>query len=231
MGYAFQIHLFHHLLALSANYLELKSESPEPVPTYRVAIPPRMEGCPPRDTYQEIPVRASSNGPPVQAKVSMEDWERLSAFSKDWRLSAHGYVMCYRNRKPYYMHKMVLHDLDAIHINGDKLDNRRCNLQPPTFCLHSATLDLLPPDSPLGIGIRSYGEEKRYEGAVVQNRPHGFGILYESQKQTLGWWQDGELYTGIVMEYKPLPTSWIESSTPQLIRSWLLLRGVRYTPT
>lgn len=218
----------HHLLALASNFLELRSESPDCGHAARVFVPRPMETCPRNASFCEIPVRVPHSETEVRALVSPEDYPHLSAITPAWRLSSSGYVVCSKNRKLVYMHKIILQDQRGRHINGDRLDNRRCNLRPSPLPLKTAVLEFL--DSPHGQGVREYGAGKRYEGSFAQNRPHGFGILREPHKETVGWWQEGALYTGIVMEFKPIPERWKDSSVPQLFRAWLLLRGVMYRP-
>lgn len=220
--------LTHHLLALASNFLELRSESPHCKHAERVFIPKSMQGCPRNESACEIPIRHPHSSTDEFALVSPEDYAQLVAIAPVWRVSSSGYVISKKRGVNTYMHKVVLQGQRGRHINGNRLDNRRCNLRTSPLPLRKAILDFL--DSPQGEGVCEYGDTKRYEGSFAQWKPHGFGTLYETDKQTIGWWQKGALYTGIVMEFKPLPERWKDTSSPKLFRAWLLLRGVVYKP-
>ena len=82
-------------------------------------------------TYKEIPL---SRG--YFAKVDSEDYEALSAFK--WHVSCEKannlYAKRMSNRKHISMHRWLLNAQPGQmidHINGDSLDNRKCNLR---FC-------------------------------------------------------------------------------------------------
>jgi len=45
-----------------------------------------------------------------------------------------------------------------------------------------------------------------YHGEIHNHVPHGFGTLYEDRKTTLGWWMLGIFKSGLVIEYKSVPS-------------------------
>lgn len=70
--------------------------------------------------------------------VDDEDFERLAQYR--WHFTSHGYARRsgWENGKKtnILMHRIILGDvcagMDVDHINGNRLDNRRCNLRPAT---------------------------------------------------------------------------------------------------
>lgn len=70
----------------------------------------------------------------VFAKVSPEDYEKVTRISKEWRKSSSGYAIHVvkseenpKSFKTFYMHRVIF-GAQAKHVNGDRLDNRRENL-------------------------------------------------------------------------------------------------------
>lgn len=63
------------------------------------------------------------------ALIDKEDYELLSQYT--WFLSNGGYAIASKDNKSVYMHRLVMNtpnDLQAHHINHDRLDNRKKNL-------------------------------------------------------------------------------------------------------
>ena len=85
--------------------------------------------------YRTIPLHGK-RGSGKHALVSLEDYDRLAG--QRWHLSTIGYPRTRHgpgSRTHVYMHQLVCqapegHHVD--HVNGDKLDNRRCNLRSAT---------------------------------------------------------------------------------------------------
>ena len=60
--------------------------------------------------------------------------------SHTWTFSRRGYVVTSVNRKKVYLHRMLMpvdSGFDVDHVNGNKLDNRRCNLR---VCTHQQNM-------------------------------------------------------------------------------------------
>lgn len=106
----------------------------------------------------------------------------------------------------------------ATHVNGDRLDNRRENLvskkrkRPSDLSLQDLEIKTILPLScdsdniPVhGKDVTIYYDNKVYSGEIHNRLPHGFGVLTETQKTSLGWWMNGEFKNGLIMEHKPLP--------------------------
>lgn len=168
-----------------------------------------------------IPARINNTFCTVDAIVSPEDYDRLTAISEEWYVSSNGYVVwSKRVNKKYvrkYMHKEIM-GAPATHVNGDRLDNRRENLvlkrrkRAPELSLQDLEiLSILPTtcfqdDIPqCGKDVTIKYDDRIYSGEVRDYMPHGFGVLTETQKTSLGWWHQGEFKKGLIMEHKPVP--------------------------
>lgn len=84
----------------------------------------------------------------ASTRVDRKDFERFGGMS--WHLSSNGYVRGStggrRDKRCIYLHRLIL-DIDgtglhADHINGDRLDNRRCNLRAVTQAENNQNLRL-----------------------------------------------------------------------------------------
>jgi len=172
-------------------------------------------------SFCTIPVQVPKSDTQVQALVSPEDYEMLVGFTPMWRLSGNGYVVSGKrvNGKNVlrYMHKLILNE-SATHINKNKLDNRRVNLQPlqtvdpeEGITIHSINplMDFVHtsvdvPQESTYCTIR-YHDDMIYRGEIHQYKPHGFGTLEERNKTSLGWWMQGNFKHGLVMYLVPIP--------------------------
>lgn len=66
----------------------------------------------------------------VTVLVDAEDVPRIS--TRRWRISCNGYVVASVNNHNETLHRFLLQPAEGLwvdHINGDRLDNRRCNLR------------------------------------------------------------------------------------------------------
>lgn len=64
------------------------------------------------------------------AIIDYEDTTKAKDYS--WSLTANGYARGVKDEKDVYMAKLILKSTITDHINGDRLDNRKCNLRPAT---------------------------------------------------------------------------------------------------
>lgn len=219
--------MFHHLLSLMQSYFELRADSPplDVVQGMHMASPTNIIT---NRSVCQIPVRLPRDVQEVNALISCEDYDKITAISRVWHLSTKGYVISSKRiggkQKVTFLHRVV-RDVPSMHLNGDKLDNRRENVVPTNrktvknrrcpeedeliIQTISPLLDFTtsPDSTPFEskhCSIR-YPHGMNYSGEIHQYRPHGFGTLTEQNKISLGWWLRGEFRSGIVMYLKPIP--------------------------
>lgn len=138
-----------------------------------------------REDKPLIPV-GGPDGVVAFAKVSPEDYERLSTYS--WSIAGRGYARLGRpGGGADYMHRLVLiTDKQVDHINGDPLDNRRENLREATNAQnHSAFSSRAPGVS----GVRGVSRDRNKWQARVTHlgktyRKGGFDTVEEAAD----WW-------------------------------------------
>ncbi|WP_404944690.1 HNH endonuclease [Ralstonia pickettii] len=71
-------------------------------------------------------------------EIDVDDVEAVSGF--DWKIGSGGYAVRHRDGKVELMHRVISGAADGVlvdHKNGNKLDNRRCNLR---FCCHAENM-------------------------------------------------------------------------------------------
>lgn len=222
MHLAFTIGLIHHLLALSSNYLELKSSSPEFLapPFHRIVFPDK---CFANMSFCEIPVRLPKTDTQIMTCVSPQDYETMKKLAPVWRMNNRGYVITSRRREGkyrlIYMHKEIAGEA-CRHLNGDRLDNRRENLIParprrPFIELspldlknvhplldHVETLDnTISRDSSGKYSTIRYNDKKVYSGETHNGIPHGLGTLVERDRSSFGWFLYGQFKSGCVLDH------------------------------
>lgn len=219
-------------------------DSPDLARAGQVVAPMTMMN---NETFSVIPVRMPNSKEEVSAVVSSEDYERLVAITPVWHVSSSGYVITSKRlegrSKVTYMHREVLGE-SGTHRNGDKFDNRRCNLQAsPLRCDYelstiSPFLDFPYKSSePLPTDSRhmtiDYENGMIYKGEIHNSVPHGFGTLYEDSKHkvSLGWWLQGTFQGGVVLYPTAIPKAIKEEyniTIPQIQKAVLVVNGKVY---
>jgi hypothetical protein len=72
----------------------------------------------------------AGNNPPQTVYFDSMDLFLIAKY--DWRISNMGYAYTTNKKKWLAMHRLLMRPLDDLvvdHLNGNKLDNRRCNLE------------------------------------------------------------------------------------------------------
>jgi len=227
--------IFHHLFGFMQSYLELRADRPplDFVQGMHMASPTNTGT---NGSVCQIPVRLPRDMQEVNALVSCEDYDKITAISPVWHLSTKGYVVSSKRvqgkQKVTFLHRIV-RDVPSMHLNGDKLDNRRENVIPTNRgtkknrrCAEedeliiqtiSPLLDFAttPENTPFESKHCTivYPNNMNYSGEIHQYKPHGFGTLTEINKMSLGWWLQGVFKSGIVMYLKAVPSR-LRSTSP-----------------
>jgi len=183
---------------------DFRSQAPRPP----AVVPTLTSMCTGQSPRAVVPVWSKNASDFVDAWVSPEDEERVKAAAKNWYLSSTGYVVSgSRAQGKYrltYLHKLVAGEgAKASHLNGDRLDNRRCNLvrKPPRGEFLIRTPDLQATDQ-LPEGRVEYADGKVYQGFLERRRPHGAGILYDGSKMSVGNWSQGTFQEGVMVVFR-----------------------------
>lgn len=225
MHLAFTIGLIHHLLALSSNYLELKSSSPEFLapPFHRIILPDK---CFANMSYCEIPVRLPKTETQIMTCVSPQDYDAMKKIAPVWRMNGRGYVVTSRRQegkyRMIYMHKEIAGEASR-HLNGDRLDNRRENLIPlrprrpfielspldlksahPLLDYSDTLEDTISRDPSGKHSTIRYNAHKFYSGETHNGLPHGLGTLVERDRTCFGWFLYGQFKSGCVLDHPPI---------------------------
>jgi len=96
------------------------------------------------ENHAEIVIYDRKQNEKARVKIDLEDIGKVSVFK--WHMSARGYIQTNSQNK-LKLHRLINSTPEGLftdHINGDKLDNRKCNLRTATRsqngmnrCLHS----------------------------------------------------------------------------------------------
>lgn len=240
MQLAFLLVNLVHLKCLINSYVDVQLARQDLIVRQMESQPPNHHGAPSRMShFKLIGVQKPNNTGVVYSKIDPDDYDRIMELSQTWKLSPSGYAfVCKRvgenkqQTKTIYLHREI-YGTQARHINGDRLDNRRCNLvlstrklaRPPTvaeeFVLHQVrmmttsccTYDEDDPVLPQvnGYAIIKMANQKIYSGEVLAGKPRGYGMISvngDSPYDMTGLWENGHLMNGIITYYKPLPQVW-----------------------
>lgn len=118
------------------NYIDIKMQSIDMHESMtstaeKLRDPDICNSTPTPSSFCQVPVALPKKQGFVYAKVSPEDYFKVSNASSNWRLCSSGYPIFVKRKESKftttYMHRLV-HGDSARHLNGDRLDNRRENL-------------------------------------------------------------------------------------------------------
>lgn len=221
------------IISFGQCYLELKSSSPDLGHVVYVNPAAKMPPFQPLNISDvqehQLPVKLPRSQQYAAALIDPEDKPRLVQISSVWRMSSSGYIITSTRRNGKYivryLHKEILGQT-GTHLNGNKFDNRKSNLQEVTrrvrrvqdssqeLILKTATplmnFSINHQDVPMGVLEHvtiDYPEGKTYIGSVRDRKPYGVGKLIEMHpvnKESYGTWKHGELMDGIVTVFKPV---------------------------
>ena len=202
----------HYMIMIVQTLLEGRIDRPHPPhTTFHTSV---------KMPFTEAYTFPSMNG--TKIVVSPED--KHLADNYKWRISSSGYVVSSVRRdgqyRLTYLHKLVA-GTTAKHINCNRLDNRRSNLMETkprkrvfdhdefTISTVAPLLDhtLVPEEGPKRSGHATvrYPNGKIYRGSFQNYRPHGYGMLLEDDRTSVGSWGNGILTWGLVIVFKQIP--------------------------
>lgn len=112
---------------------------------------------------------------------SVDNWNRAHAGKPAFnnRVPLTGYLRGCLNYQEIYAHRLIwklVHDAEPPcidHVNGDKADNRLCNLRAADHAINAQNRKLLTPGKPNGVFLLKNGKWRahlKYRGVVVLQR-------------------------------------------------------------
>jgi hypothetical protein len=121
------------------------------------------------------------------AIVDADDFERVSAFK--WSFGGGGYAM--KRSPPYRMHRFIMNapaDVEIDHINGNRLDNRRCNLRVCTRMENGRNLSLRRDNKSGFKGVRWHkGARKWCASIMVDQKSIHIGMFEDMNDAVLAY--------------------------------------------
>ena len=103
-----------------------------------------------------------------------------------WVLSKRGYIITSVNRKKVCLHRMLIpadRGFDIDHINGDKLDNRRCNLRVCTHQQNTFNQKCRCTNTSGYMGVSKHKAANKYEAYINLSARKIYLGLYETAEE------------------------------------------------
>lgn len=103
-------------------------------------------------------------------RVLYDECDHELVMSFDWRISSDGYVVAYKKRKPYFMHRLIMKTPDGLitdHKNRIKHDNRRENLRICTPSENQANKDAYGGRKYRGVSFDKVS--RKFKATIVAN--------------------------------------------------------------
>lgn len=120
--------------------------------------------------YAEIVIRNIKSEEVCRVKVDLDDVDKIK--DKTWSLQANNYIA--HGAPPLYLHRFILgakSDEEVDHVNGDKLDNRKCNIRFVTHGQNMFNQNKLRSSNTTGcIGVRVYSANGKYIARITVNK-------------------------------------------------------------
>jgi len=144
-----------------------------------------------------VPQRITSAGTVVPA-FQIDQQFREQVMASSWRSHAKGYLISKRKRSRVYLHRLVWllkhgrcpEMLD--HINGDKTDNRLCNLRPATCSLNNRNRRAKRRSLPHGVTL----------AARCKSRPYRAGTSIAGRYVHIGYYASPEQASAAYESYR-----------------------------
>lgn len=113
----------------------------------------------------------------IETYIDIEDIDKISSVT--WRFTDNGYI---RNNKLGRLHRYLMNcpdDMVVDHINGNKLDNRKCNLR---ICTHSEN----------NANRKPYGNKNLPKGVVKKGNKYRAIIYHNKRRINIGYYDTVE---------------------------------------
>jgi len=99
-----------------------------------------------------------------------------------WSLTSRGYAYSARRVGPKLLHKVINNSKTVDHINGNKLDNRTCNLRSCTLSENSRNKSV----NSLG---KIYSKHKGVTSSYYATKPFRASLFFEGKRISLGFFK------------------------------------------
>lgn len=156
----------------------------------------------------------------AQAIIDKEDLPKVQ-FSK-WRLNANGYVINNSNKQAstVFLHRRILNtDQFVDHINGNRLDNRKCNLRIVTKSQNQMNVNYK--------GV-SFINNKYYAYIKINQKMINLGVYIDEEEALYARWY---AETILFKEYRyPKPEPFILETRKDEIQEYVYNRINKYIP-
>lgn len=135
----------------------------------------------------------------VFATVDIEDKYRVENYP--WCMDKRGRVYTHNLGKNVYLGRYLLGitdpNIEVDHINGNKLDNRRCNLRPVTHQQNLQNCDLRKDNTSGEKGVSWHKNAKKWESYIKANGKRIHLGLFNSKEDAVRAYQEAaEKYFG-----------------------------------
>ena len=133
--------------------------------------------------------------PLTQGKVAVIDDDDLELVSKyNWYYLPNGYA-ANKTKKTIYMHRLIAgtpDDMETDHINGDKLDNRRCNLRICTKQDNMRNRDKQNNNTTGYKGVYKTTGSEKWRAQIVINRKAKHLGLFDTREEAAQAYREAE---------------------------------------
>ncbi len=151
------------------------------------------------------------------ARVDDEDFERLSIHK--WSFQSSGYAVRHTQKAHVYMHRDILGatpGIQADHINGDRLDNRRANLRAANAMQQQGNRRLAPDNKTGYRGVQLRTGKSPWIAQIGHNyRMHHLGRFETAEEAAAAYDTAARLYFG---EFARTNADCRERMTASLVR-------------
>ena len=137
--------------------------------------------------------------PPITVLIDDEDYPKVSKYI--WHIMALGYINGSVKNKRFYLHRFIMNapsNKVVDHINGNKLDNRKCNLRLCSIRDNVLNCKISKNNKSGTSGVSFRKDRGKYRSYIMVNRKQIFLGYYKEIKCAIDARKDAEIkYFGI----------------------------------